>query len=62
MQVKTKLPVPAAIDRYLLFAGRSAANPPAAAAVVDRWDRRTDRMMDTMPLHKPSRMLCEQCQ
>jgi len=33
-----------AIDRYLLPAGHSAANPPhAAAASVDRWDRQTDR-------------------
>jgi len=30
---------PIAVDRYLLLAGRSAANPPAAAAAVDR---RTD--------------------
>jgi len=35
-------PVPAAIDRYLLPAGCSAANPPTAAAAVDRWDRQTD--------------------
>jgi len=34
---------PAAIDRYFLLAGRSAANPPAVVAVVDRWDRQTDR-------------------
>jgi len=26
----------AAVDRYLLPAGRSAANPPAAVAAVDR--------------------------
>jgi len=31
----------AAVGRYLLPVGRSAANPPAAVAVVDRWDRRT---------------------
>jgi len=31
---------PTAIDRYLLPAGRSAANPPAA---VDQQDRETDR-------------------
>jgi len=30
---------PAAIDRHLLSAGRSTANPPAA---VDRWDRETN--------------------
>ena len=36
-----------AIDRYLLSAGRSAANPPHAAAAVDRWaGRRTDRWTD----------------
>jgi len=33
---------PATIDRYLVPAQRSAANPPAAAATVDRWDRQTD--------------------
>ena len=32
----------AAVDRCLLSAGRSAANQPAAAAAVDRWDRQTD--------------------
>jgi len=32
----------AVVDRYLLPTGRSAANPPAAAAAVDRWDGRTD--------------------
>jgi len=32
----------ATIDRYLLYAGRSAANPPAAVAAVDRSDGRTD--------------------
>ena len=34
---------PAATDRYFLPTGRSAANPPAAVAVVDRWDRQTDK-------------------
>jgi len=34
----------AAVDRYLLTAGRSAANPPATVAAVDRWD--WDRRMD----------------
>jgi len=33
---------PAAVDRYLLPAGRSAANPTAAVAAVDRRDRQTD--------------------
>ena len=39
----------AAIDRYLLSAGRSAANPPQTAAAVDRWDRQTD----AWPFHRP---------
>ena len=30
-----------------------AANPPAAVAVVDRWDRQTDRQTDTRPFHRP---------
>ena len=47
----------AAIDRYLLPAGPAAANPPHAAAAVDRWDRQTD----SVPLHTPCRILCEQC-
>jgi len=33
---------PAAIDRYLVPAERSAANPPAAVAAVDRRDRRAN--------------------
>jgi len=32
----------AAIDRYLLPAGPTAANPPNAVAAVDSWDRETD--------------------
>jgi len=32
---------PAAFDRYIMPAGRSAAKPPAVA-VVNRWYRRTD--------------------
>ena len=32
----------AAVDRHLLPAGHSAANPPAAAHAVDGWDRQTD--------------------
>jgi len=32
----------AAVDRYLLPAGRSAANQPAATVAIDRWDRQTD--------------------
>ena len=38
---------PVAVDRYLLPAGRPAANPPHAAAAVDRWDRQTDRRTHT---------------
>jgi len=41
---------PEAIDRYLLAAGRSAANPPVAAAAVDRW---TDRRTDARPFQRP---------
>jgi len=45
---------PAAVSRYLLPAGRSAANPPATVAAVDRWDRQTDgqtpdRYIDSVP-------------
>jgi len=32
---------PAAIDRYLLLLGCSAANPPHATAAVGRWDSQT---------------------
>jgi len=46
-------PAPAAVDRYILPAGRSAANPPHAAAAVDRTDRQTDGRTDTRPLHRP---------
>ena len=38
---------PAAVNRYFLFAGRSAANPSHATAAVDRWDRQTDRQTTT---------------
>jgi len=37
---------PAAVDRYLLSAGRSAANPPAADAAAYLWDGRTDGQAD----------------
>jgi len=40
---------PAAIDRYRLPARRWAANPPAAVADVDQWDRQTDRQTDGRP-------------
>ena len=42
---------PPAIDRYILPAGRSAANPTTAVAAVDRWDRHTDGWTDARPLH-----------
>jgi len=49
---------PAAVDRYLQPAGRSAANPPAAVVAVNRRDRQTngpkDRRTDARPLHRPS--------
>jgi len=51
----------ATIDRYLLPDGPTAANPPHAAAAADSWDRQTDKRMDTLPLHRPCRILCEQC-
>jgi len=39
----------AAVNQYLLHAGRSAANRPAALATVDRWDRQ----MDARPFRRP---------
>ena len=39
-----------ALDRDLLLAGRSAANPPPA---VERWYRRTDGWTDTRPSCTP---------
>ena len=43
----------AAIVRHRLPTGRSAANQPHAAAVIDRLDTETDRRTDTRPLRKP---------
>jgi len=43
----------AAIDRYLLPAGSTAANPPHAAAAVDNWDIQTERRTDIVPLRRP---------
>jgi len=40
---------PAVVDRYLLPARRSAANPLHAAAAVERWDRQTD----SRPFRRP---------
>ena len=45
----------AAVDRYLLPAGRSAANPPHAAAAIDRWDRHTT---DGHRTHTPCSAYC----
>jgi len=53
---------PAAIDRYLLPAGRSAANPPAAVSAVDRWDRRTDIYTDGRLTVAYTSILCWQRQ
>jgi len=50
--------VRAAIDRYLVSAGPTAANPPHAAASVDNWGRHSDsRRTDTVALHRPCRIL-----
>ena len=46
----------AAIDRYLLPTGPTAANPPYAAAAVKlnrETDEQTDIGTDTVPLHRP---------
>ena len=53
-----------AIDRYLLSAGRSAANPQHAAAAVDRWNRQTDGQTDGRSSFSYTllRILCGQCQ
>jgi len=45
-------PAAAAINRYLLQAPRSAANPPHAAAVIDRRDRQTHRQTDGRTLDR----------
>ena len=50
MSAGARCTAPAAVDRYLLPARRSAANPPHASAVVDgRTDRRTcERFIDPL--------------
>ena len=40
------------IDRYLLPAGPTAANPPQRYAVVDRWDRQTGGQTDTVSFYR----------
>ena len=40
--VDVERPPPAAVDRYLLPARRSAANPPQRRAEGESWDRQTD--------------------
>ena len=53
-QRRAAAPVPLSnVDRYLLPADCSAANLPHVAAVVEWWDRWTDGLTDTQPLHKP---------
>ena len=42
----------AAVNRYLLPAGPTAANAPHAAAAVDSWDRQTDRQTDGRTPHR----------
>ena len=55
-------PAPA-IDRYLLAAGRSAANPPATVTAVDWCDRQTDgrtldRFIDPAPHTMRAALIC----
>jgi len=50
----------AAIDRYLLAAGPTAANPPQRRASAEWWDRQRDgRTPDSFI--DPLRIVCEQC-
>jgi len=51
----------AAIDRYLLPAGRTAANPLQRSIDRTGTDRGTDTQTDTVPSHRPCRILREQC-
>jgi len=62
--VLLRRPTAAAIDRYLLPARLTAANPPPPQrhAVVDRRDRETDRRTDTVPLHRSWHILFKHCQ
>jgi len=56
----------AAIDRYLLPDGPQQQTHSNDMSTVDRWKRRTesqrDRRTDTVPLHRPCRIVCEPCQ
>jgi len=59
VSVPLRRPAAAAIDQYLLPAGPTAANPPAAALLMLLlWahagtDRRTDGWTDNVPLNRP---------
>ena len=46
-------PTPGSNRLVYLARGCSAANPPHAAAAVERWDRQTGRLTDTGPLYRP---------
>jgi len=44
----------AAINRYLLPAGPTAANPLHAAATVNSWHRQMDSVLQTLPQTAPA--------
>ena len=53
----------AAIDRYLLPAGRTAANPQRRSAAGELWDRRTDGRTDDRYIDPAAHTtVCEQRQ
>ena len=52
----SRRPVVAAIDRYLLPAGPTAANHRSG---MQRLIDETDRLTDTVSLHRPYRILCQ---
>ena len=47
---------PTAIDRYLLPAGHSAANPLATATAVDRWEKQMDGQINCGEGHPSQEM------
>jgi len=51
----------AANDRYLLAAEPTTANPPHAAAAVDRWDRQTDGRTPDLYVDPALHTMREQC-